>query len=112
MKFKINGMDQLQKQIETIKNQAQEVINGEITLTTLFTDEFMIKHTCVSSIEKFVEESPLADIKIEKLEQFNNPEMDMYVRTNTSFSNWNDFIQLATKEYAVEKLKVSGFNVK
>lgn len=112
MGFEFKGMKEFQKQLDNIQKQAQEAVNGKVSIGDLFSDEFMRENSEKENFQKFFDESPASGEELEELEQLNTPEMDDYVRNNTQYESWKDFAQAAANAYGANMLKKAGFKVK
>lgn len=109
--MKINGLDELQKQLKKIEKEVQSSLNGEIPLDQIFSREFMRKNSNFSSIKEFFDKAPF-DVQNQKdFEQLDEAELDKYTRENTKYSYWQDFFEAAGNDYAAKKLKSLGFDV-
>lgn len=101
--MKINGLNELQKQLEQMKKAAEELDGTkEVPLNQLLTDSFLIKHTTFSSFDEF--ESQEIFVKYPTLEEIPDEEMDQFVSAKTNFSSWEDMLGEATSEYVTKKL--------
>lgn len=105
MGFEIKGLDEVQKHLEKLAKNAQE-LDGEhvVPFEELFPSEFLKEYTSVSTVQQLMNESGL---NISNQEDFNNipdEEWDEYIRKVTSFSDWQDMLDTAVKEYTIRKL--------
>lgn len=105
MSFKIDGLDDLQKELFKIQKNIKEVSNKKtLSLSELFTTSFMSKYTNFSTFDNFLKAGNFTVNSQEDFEAIPDEEMDIHVGTLTSFSSWEDMLEKATEEYLVKKL--------
>lgn len=93
-----NYLDNLQKSIESL--------NGPVSVTVLFPEEFMKANT---NFENFSEFLDAGGFKFESQEDFNNiPEdvLNQHVAKTTKFSTWDEMKQCAGTEYIKKNLNL------
>ena len=103
--LKIEGLDQLQKKLKNIAKKAKE-LDGEhsVPVSELLTNSFIAKHTTYSTADEMFEAS---GFKVETQKDFSNipdTEWDEYIRSNSSFADWQSMLGAATQEWAASKL--------
>lgn len=100
--------DQIRKQIAAV----EEEVNGNQDITDIFTPDFMSRNSRFSSIEEFFEESSFDVNTQEDFEAVPETEIDRFTKDNTDFDSWESFKTEAGKQFALEKFKDAGFDVK
>lgn len=91
----------LKKLLENAKG-----LDGEhqIQLGLIFNEGFIQSHTQFSSIDDLFEK---AGFKVESREDFDaipQEEIDLFVKNNTNFENFNDMYKSAAKAYVTKQL--------
>lgn len=99
--FKISGMDDLQKDLERLSQNAQRMSgNHKVPFSELFTVSFMRKYTHSLSLDDLLKaggfQTDLDDIPEHKL--------DVYIRKVTKFKSWEDMLDTAVEEYIDRQL--------
>jgi hypothetical protein len=105
--MKIEGFDEFQKQLKELSQNAKELDGKhDVPVNELLTSEFISSHTHLSSADELFEKS---GFKVESLEDFTNipdDKWDQYIRSISSFSNWEAMLSKATELWATKKLSV------
>ncbi|ANC75505.1 hypothetical protein ABE65_000950 [Fictibacillus phosphorivorans] len=105
MKFKMTGMKQLQNRLKELENNAEELEKTKsISFEELFTNSFMHQFTSFSSMEEMIEKSPYTVNSSKDFAAIPDDEWDVYVRSHTSFTSWQEMLDKAGTDYAVRKL--------
>jgi len=105
--MKIEG--NFDNQLNKVGDKIKQTVEGSVQFTDLFTESFMRKNTKFSSIEEFFEQSSFEVKTAEDFSGIDSSELDSFVGQNTEFDSWESFSTVASKEYAIQKLKESGF---
>lgn len=103
--MKIKGLDEFSRKLNDLAKKA-EALDGQhsVPVNELLTPSFISKHTRFSSAEEMFEAS---GFKVESQEDFAaipDAEWDEYIRSVSSFANWQEMLGAATKEWAAKKL--------
>lgn len=103
--FKIDGLDELQQKLDDLAKNA-EALDGEhsVPVSELLTDSFIARHTSFASSDAMFEAS---GFKIETQEDFAaipDVEWDAFIRSISSFDDWQGMLSAAGQEWAVRKL--------
>ena len=98
--FKIEGLDELQKKLGDLAKKA-DALDGKhnIPVAELLTDSFVSQHTSFSSAEKMFKAS---GFKVETQEDFAtipDADWDNYIRSISSFDNWQNMLGAAGQEW-------------
>lgn len=103
--FKIEGLDKLQKELKSLAKKAKDLDGRHsVPVSELLTDSFISRHTAFSTVDEMFEAS---GFKVKTQEDFANiPDAgwDEYIRTNSSFDNWQSMLGASTQEWTVSKL--------
>jgi hypothetical protein len=104
-RIKMTGLDQLNRRLQDLSKKAA-ALDGKHTvpLKELLTPAFISKHTRFSSMEEMFEAS---GFKIETQEDFAaipDDQWDEFIRSVSSFSDWQAMLQEATKAWTVKQL--------
>ena len=101
--MKINGFNELQDRLKQMQKGAEELsATKEVTLTELFTDEFLRKHTDFQSFKDFDSQKIFETYKT--IEEIPDDEMDTFIVDNSKFESWQVMIDTAASEYTIKKL--------
>ncbi|ENZ5662726.1 hypothetical protein ACGWY0_001965 [Enterococcus hirae] len=94
MKFELNGLDDLQKNLNQLSKNAKE-LDGEhsVPFDELFNEKFMIENTNFSNIDDFSD-----------IESIDDNELDNFVSSNTDFESWEDMKSAAGSEWVTKRL--------
>ena len=104
MSIKLNGLDNLQKQLKKMQKTAKE-LNGthKVPFDKLFTKSFMTKYTKFSSINDFFKSGGF-DVKSENdLKAIPDNEIDLHTSKTTKFKTWEDMLNKAVDQYISKK---------
>lgn len=104
-KFEMTGLDKLEKKFKTMEKGAKE-LEGEsyIPFSDLFNESFMVKHTKLTNIDQFFEESEFEVKTDEDFAKIPNEKLDEYVKKVTEFENWQSMKSKAAEIYVLKKL--------
>ncbi|KQL17682.1 hypothetical protein [Cytobacillus solani] len=104
-KFKVKGLDKLQKQLKNMESAAKELEKTtSISFDELFITSFMSKNTKFDSFDEFLN---AGNFKVESQDDFEaipEDDMDQHVMKNTNFKDWQTMLETATQEYIQKKL--------
>lgn len=103
--MKITGLDDLQKRLEKLADDA-ESLNGphDVPLDELLDQSFLQKHTHFSSLSELIENS---DFDVQSAEDFKaipDDDWDQYIRSISKFPDWKSMLSSATQSWATKKL--------
>ena len=105
MSFKIDGLDDLQKQLKKMEKGARELSETkQVSFGELFTSSFMRKYTPFSSLDDFLTAGGFKTESQEDFEAIPDSELDKYIATTTNFNSWDDMLGEATTQYVSKKL--------
>ena len=105
MSFKIDGLDDLQKQLKKMEKGARELSETkQVSFGELFTASFMRKYTPFSSLDDFLTAGGFKAESQEDFEAIPDSELDKYIATTTNFNSWDDMLGEATTQYVSKKL--------
>ena len=99
MGVEIEGLDELQNQLEQLAN-----FGDGIPMTELFDEEFMLMYTEFASFDKLLEEGKWDVESQEDFEAIPQDEFDEYIDTNTEFPDWETMMQTGATRHIEEKL--------
>lgn len=102
MSFK--GFDELEKELQSIAQTAQNLDTLEVSFDQLFTKEFMLKYTKYDSFEEFLKAGNFNVETEEDFEAIPDDEFDEHVLNHSSFEDWQTMLDTASSEYFVSKL--------
>lgn len=96
--IKIKGLDKLEKQLNDLKKIEKK---EKVPFDILFNKKFMKKYTNFSSIDELLDKCSISSLEdIEK----NINVLNMEIKDNSKFNNWNDMKQQAAKEHIENKI--------
>lgn len=105
MKFKLDGFDKLEKQLNRIQKNADRISgDNEIPFKDLFNQTFMTANTGFNSIDTFFKESPFLLESEKDFEAIPINELDKYVSMNTSFDSWEKMLNKASQSWVAKQL--------
>lgn len=103
--FKIDGLDELQKKLNNLASKAQELDGTHtIPLSELLTPSFLAKHTRFLSSNAFFEASGFQVESPEDFATIPDDKWDDFIRSISSFENWEAMLAAAGEEWAVKQL--------
>lgn len=105
MGIKLEGFNEFQKTLDGIAKKAEQ-LDGQhdVPFSELFNDDFINKHTSLSSIQELLDKS---GFKIESKEDFNSipdDQWDTYIKSVTDFDSWEDMMEEAISELVARQL--------
>lgn len=105
MKIRVDGVDEVQKNLEKILNKAKEIEEpNQVPLTELLPDSFIKKYTNFETTQDFVDAcEKLLDVDFLSIDQ-NDEKFNHVIKEKTSFDNWNEMINEATTQWVGKKL--------
>ena len=103
--FKIEGLDELQNKLDQLAKNAQS-LDGEhnVPVSELLTDSFISRHTSFSSVDEMFKASGFTIETQEDFAAIPDAEWDNYIRSVSSFENWQSMLGAAGQEWAKRKL--------
>jgi hypothetical protein len=105
MKIRVEGVDEVQKNLENILNKAKKIEGkNEVPLTELLPDSFIKKYTNFETAQDFVDVcEKLLDVDFLSIDE-NDEKFNHMIKEKTSFDNWNEMIGEATTQWVGKKL--------
>ena len=105
MSFKIDGFDELEKQLKKIEDSVNEHAGTtEVGFDELFNPSFMKSYTDFNNMDEFFDKSPFEVETNEDFEKLDESELDLYVDKITRFSSWEEMLHKAGELYYAKKL--------
>ncbi|WP_137290881.1 hypothetical protein [Natronorubrum halophilum] len=105
MSFEIDGLDELQDQLEGMAETAEELDGeNEIPFDELFTDGFMQQYTDFESFDELLEKSQWNVESEDDFLSIPDDEFDMYIADQTSFNSWEQMYGEAAENYIAKQL--------
>lgn len=105
MSFKMDGFDNLQKELRELEQKSQELNDTqEISLYELFDNSFMIQYTKFNSFDEFLKAGNFNVESNEDFEAIPENELDQHVANNSNFEDWQDMLDTAGTEYFSKQL--------
>jgi hypothetical protein len=103
--LKIQGLEKFQKDLKNLANKARDLDGShEIPMQDLLNRTFLQKYTRVSSFTELVEKSGF-DVKSEAdLKAVPDDAWDSYIRSISSFPNWDAMLSKAGELWVTKKL--------
>lgn len=104
-KVSMTGFDELQKSLREMQRKAESLERTKLVpMAELLNPRFLQRYTRCSSFEQMLEQS---GFKVETTEDFKaipDDEWDVYVRSISTFPDWNEMQQKALEEWTTKKL--------
>ena len=105
MSFKMNGLDELAKELKQISKNAQALAGThEYSFDEIFSEKFMRENSNFTSIEDFLKSSPENISTAEELEKADETTLDTFVSNQTKFSSWKEMLTEAQKALLISRL--------
>lgn len=101
IKFDNSGAKKISGKLDRIKSDLQN-----IPIASLFPELFMRQNTKHSNISDFLSKSRIAIDERGNIDDSDVPVLDNYVRTNTRFRSWEEFMQSAVADYMKRNIGV------
>jgi len=103
--MKIKGLEEFSKKLDNLAKNTK-ALDGQhtVAVTELLTPAFVAEHTRFSNADEMFEAS---GFKIETSEDFKaipDDKWDEFIRSISSFQNWQSMLSEASKAWAVKKL--------
>lgn len=103
--MKITGLDNLQKRLQKLANDAQALDGSHaVPLEELLNESFVRKHTQYSSLSEMIEKSGFDVKSPEDFKAIPDDEWDKYIKSITSFADWKAMLGKATEIWAAKRL--------
>lgn len=105
MKIRVEGFDEVHKNLENILNKAKKIEGkNKVPLTELLPDSFIKKYTNFETTQDFVDTcEKLLDVDFLSIDE-NDEKFNYIIKEKTSFDNWNKMIGEATTQWVGRKL--------
>lgn len=95
----------LADQFEQMAENARELDGkNEVAFAELFTEEFMRRHTDVTSFEAFLQESRWEVESEQEFEAIPEDEFDEYVGHSSEFESWEEMLGTAGTEWLASEI--------
>ncbi|MFD4491688.1 hypothetical protein [Lysinibacillus fusiformis] len=104
MSFKFDGFNELEKELKSIEQSAQNLESLEVSFDELFNKAFMSKYTKYNSFDDFLKAGNFIVETEEDFEAIPDNEFDEHVLNHSSFEDWQTMLDTASSEYFVTKL--------
>lgn len=103
--MKITGLNDLQKRLQKLANDA-EALDGshDVPLDELLSEPFVREHTQFSSLSELIEKSGFDVQSAEDFKAIPDDEWDQYIRSISSFADWRAMLGSATELWATKRL--------
>jgi hypothetical protein len=103
MDFKFNGLERLNKELDEIIDKVEALEEPvDVKLEQLLTDDFMQRHTSLSSLTE-LEELPLFK-NANSFEEIAATDLDELIRDISNFESWDDMLGTAATEFQAKRL--------
>ena len=107
IKFKMTGLDEMLKKLETLQRRAQN-LDGPVPFEDLFPPEFMRRYTDFKSIEEMLGGFSTPITSSEDFERISDTDWNVYVTDKTRFKSWDEMQSKAGQEYAERRLNIEN----
>lgn len=105
MSFKIDGLDELQKQLKNMQSAARELEGThEVSFDEIFTTSFMKKYTNFVTIDELLISGGFNVETTEEFEAIPEDELNIHIANTTKFDCWSDMYEEAVSQYISKKL--------
>jgi hypothetical protein len=102
--FKINGLDEAMKKLNDLQKKAESINKQSVPISEVLTPSFLLRHTPFGSAEEMYEASGFRIETPEDFEAVPDDEWDAFIRSISSFADWQSMLNEAGKEWATKKL--------
>jgi len=108
MGVQLKGFKELQNKLNDISKQAQRLKGKHnVSFGELFNDNFMIKNTNFSSLDKMFDAAGYEINSKEDFEKINEKELNSFIKVKTKFNSWEEMLRSASNEWIMNKLNIS-----
>jgi len=103
--MQIKGFDQLSKQLDQIAKNAKELQETKsASVNDIFTPSFISQHTRFANASDFFDASGFNMSTQADFEAIPEDRMDLFIRSESSFSSWREMVNAAGVQWAKHKL--------
>lgn len=105
MSTDFSGFDKLSQKLKEIQRNAENLSNnGQVSFKDLFTESFMLKHTGMQSMSKFLKTGGFHVESTKDFEEIPDDVFDKHVQKFSDFNSWKAMLDKAVEEYTIKKL--------
>ena len=102
--FKITGLDEAMKKLNDLQRKAKAINQQSVPVSEILTPAFLLRHTPFGSADEMYQASGFKIETPEDFEAIPDEELDAFIRSISSFTDWNAMLNEAGKEWATKKL--------
>lgn len=103
--LKITGLDNFKKKLDDLSQKAKSLDGTHsVPIEDLLTPSFISRYTRFANVDEFFAASGFKVESREDLEAIPEDKWDMYIRSVSSFHDWEAMLGEAGKEWAAKKL--------
>jgi hypothetical protein len=105
MSMKISGLDDLQKQLATLRNNAERVSGtNEVPLAQLLNSEFLLLNTSFESVEDIFQRGGFTIQTQDDFERIPQDKLDALISAHSKFGSWAEMLQAAAQQHLAREL--------
>ena len=105
MSVEIRGFEEMEDELARLQEQLESFDGShELSMSELFTKDFMTTYTDFDSIQELFEASPWTVESQENFEQIPVDEFDEFVDEYTGFNSWEVMLSAAGREWVTRQL--------
>lgn len=103
--IKLEGFDELEDDINQLVKKSKELEGEhEVPLDQILTDDFISKHTKFQNADEMFQASGFKMDTVEDWEAIPEDEWDVFIKSISSFADWEAMYGQASEDYLVSKL--------
>lgn len=105
-RFQSKGLDEVKRRLKSLRQNCQELGEGEeqVSLTELFTEEFMTTYTRFRSFEEMLSSAGYEVNSVEDFEKIRKRGFDAFISANTPFSTLEEMMGKAAEIWTKRRL--------
>lgn len=105
LKFAMKGLNELKRKLKDLERRAK-ALEGEnqVPLSELLTTDFLRRNTQFQTLEELFKASGFSVLSQEDFEKIPDAEWNAFIAKHTRFSNWNQMLEAAVKEWTARQL--------
>jgi len=105
MTLRIDGLEQLQKQIDELTKKAEELDGSHsVPIAELLTPDFLADCSVFASVDEMFEASGFKVESPEDFEAIPDEEWEWFIQQNTSYTSWSEMTEAAGVIWAKNKM--------
>ena len=101
---KFSDFDAVKKKLEFIQRKIDELSSREISISELFNDSFMKRHSSFSSFNDFLQAGGFVVNSKEDFAAISNVKFGEHISKTTDFDDWDEMRLFAVEQYVKQNI--------